>query len=109
MSGLPRGAGTRIDLAPFVELGWTVSFFTLYGQLGAHLQVVFDIERGTQRGGVAPLGVVGARFRLDRLFSLALEGALRVVATDSFATALHELPQLAVPFTIGISALFFVN
>ena len=106
VNGLPRGAGVRLDAAPFFELRYTVSFFTVSGQLGAHLQVIFETDTGQQRFGIAPMVVLGARFRLAPAFSIGIETALRVVATGQFTTGLHDLPQLAVPWTGGPAAIF---
>jgi hypothetical protein len=105
-SGLPNDAGIRLDAAPIIELRFTESFFSLYGQLGAHIQLAFLTDSATQRAGVAPLLVGGVRFRIAREFSIGIETAFRVIATEQFTTALHDLPQLAVPWTGGLAAVF---
>jgi hypothetical protein len=110
VGGTLYGSGVHVDAAPFAELGLVLSFVTLYADLGAHVQ----LQTGSGNGGptsfgVAPLLVAGIRFRLAPEVSLGAETAVRVVATDSFFTGLHELPQLAVPWTGGLSLLFHVS
>ena len=104
VGGISRDADVHVDFAPFVELGVSIEFLTLYGQLGAHLQVTSDA-----RGGAAPLTVIGARFRLAPEFSIGVETALRIVATDSFATSLYTLPQWSMPWTAGLAFLFHIS
>ena len=94
----------HVDLAPFAEARATFDFLALYGQLGVHLQVDEDA-----RFGVAPMGVIGARFRLVPEFSIGVETALRVIATDTFVTGAHTLPQWSVPWTGGLALLFHIS
>lgn len=104
------GPASHVDGSPFAELGLALSFVTLYADLGAHLQLIVDgVHDGVSAIGVAPFVVLGVRFRLAPEVSLGAETAIRVVATDAFFSGLYELPQLAVPWTGGLSLLFHVS
>ncbi len=105
-----RGSASHVDSSPFAELGLVLSFVSLYADLGAHVQLVFDgLHDGVSGVGVAPFVVLGIRFRLAPEVSLGVETALRVVATDSFFTGAYQLPQLAVPWTGGLALLFHIS
>lgn len=104
VGAISRNADVHVDFAPFIELGVSIEFLTLYGQLGAHLQVTSE-----ERAGVAPMTVIGARFRLIPEFSIGVETALRVVASDAFETTLYELPQGSMPWTAGLAFLFHIS
>lgn len=107
--GLPEGReGITVDFAPFVELSGSFEFLTLYGQIGAHTQVVVDFGIN-EHFGVAPLAAVGVRFRLIPEMSIGLETVVRVVASERFTTALHSLPQLSVPWMAGLALLFHIS
>ena len=104
VGAISNSSDVHVNFAPFAELGVSIDVLTLYGQLGAHLQVGSDA-----RVGVAPMTVIGARFRLIPEFSIGVETALRVIATDSFETSLYALPQGALPWTGGLSLLFHIS
>lgn len=107
--GLPGRDGAHIDASPFAELAWTLDFFSLYGQVGAHLQVIIEQADGDAHMGVAAFADVGARFRLDPVFSLGIETMLRLVATEELSTSAHQLPQLSLPWSAGITAQFHIR
>lgn len=107
--GTSQGDAWHFDGSPFVELALPLSFVSIYADLGAHVQLAFGDGRDGAVAGVAPFLAGGIRFRLAREVSLGIETTIRVVATDGFFTGLYELPQLAVPWTGGLSLLFHVS
>jgi len=102
-SGLPGPPGSwGVGGAPFVELAWRFdATWSLHGQLGVDLRVL-----GSQdpvRAGVSPFVIVGGRVQILRELSIALQSGLHVVASDGWSTALHLVPQGAIPWSGGLS------
>lgn len=94
--------------SPFAELAWTlIPELALHGQLGVQLQGTSG-GRNAAAAGVAPFLVLGARVPILPELSIAIETALRVVATDGLLTQLQMLPQGAVLWTGGLSLLFHI-
>jgi hypothetical protein len=95
--------------AIFGELAWRYADFgDLHGGLGVHVQYLGGAGI-PDAFGVAPLLYVGARFYPLPIFSIALEGALRGVVTDSFHTGLSVVPNGALFLSGGLSIAFHIS
>lgn len=88
--------------APFAELAWRFDdTWSIHGQVGADVRVLGG--SGPERAGVAPFVLAGGRVQLLREVSLALQTGLHVAASETWATALHGLPQGAILWSGGLS------
>lgn len=95
-----------MGLSPYVELGWRPwERIEGYGQLGAALEVSFD----DGDFGAAPFGGVGVRFFPADVFSIAVEGALHVPATNRFVLGHETFPTGAVILQGGLAFAFHLG
>lgn len=97
-----------VGASPFLEITFAPwERVDLYGQFGAALDV--SIGRGGVQNdgiGVAAFGGTGARFYLDELFSLAVEGAVHVPVLNGLSLGEALAPPLSVAFQGGAALSF---
>ncbi len=100
--------GTRWAMSggPYVEaFTFWGDRFQPYAQIGLPLQVRFEGNEDTELG-LAPYASAGARMWLADFFTLGAETRVQIVATDHFLLQERVLPELAVPWTAGLTANF---
>lgn len=109
------GAGTlggerwSIGASPAVSVGGRIAErFEIYAEAGAAFQNRFGGQLGSAVG-VAPFAGGGARIYFCDWLSLAIEGAMHVVATHGMQIGLHVFPQASVLFQGGLALAFHIG
>ena len=99
------GVSTAIQLTPVVELSYRpIRELDLHVIVGCDLEVVLRDQDPSF--GAAPRLGVGPRFFLVPIFSIAADVTARVIASDSFHSAITVFPQGAVPIAFSTSFAF---
>jgi len=103
-------AGERwaIGASPSVAVGARLAErIELYAEAGVGLQTRFGSQGSTI--GVAPFGGGGVRFYIADFFSIAIEGAMHIAATNGFLFGTEVFPQAAAVFQGGLAFAFHIG